>query len=233
MASKRDLTRPSHLYPVRNIIKEIKDKKISYGIYVIVDRAFIKGDRIFKWVARALSGGASMIQFRDKTSSTNEIIETAKALKRMTKRYSVPFIINDRLDVALAVGADGLHIGQGDVDISLAKRLMGRKRLIGVTIKNLVQAYTAKRKGADYLGVGPVFTTPIKVNVKPKGLKLLGEIKKLNVPFFAIGGIDCANISKLVEKGFKNVAVIRAICEAKDPYAATHRMKVLLQEALI
>ncbi|MBI4974950.1 MAG: thiamine phosphate synthase, partial [Candidatus Omnitrophica bacterium] len=121
-----------------------------------------------------------------------------------------------------------LHIGRGDIDISLARTLMGRKKLIGVTVENLKSALEAKLKGADYLGVGPIFKTPIKPGIKPKGTRLLNAVKRVNMPFFAIGGIDCANIKKLTERGFKRIAVIRALCKARVPYIAALKLKEAL-----
>ncbi|MBI5144367.1 MAG: thiamine phosphate synthase [Candidatus Omnitrophica bacterium] len=205
-----------------------KDLIKKSRLYVIVDRDSVKGDKIFKISEAAVSGGADMVELRDKSSSTPEIIKTARILKKITKRYDVPLIINDRLDVALAIDADGLHIGRGDIDISLARTLMGRKKLIGVTVKNLKSAHEAKLKGADYLGVGPIFKTPIKPGIKPKGTRLLNAVKRVNMPFFAIGGIDCANIKKLTERGFKRIAVIRALCKARVPYIAALKLKEAL-----
>lgn len=207
--------------PKRSLIKR-------YHLYAIVDRDFVKGDKIFKIVEAVGAGGADMIELRDKSSSTAEVIKTAKALKKITKNYGVPLVINDRLDVALAVDAEGLHIGRSDIDISVARALMGQGKLIGVTVRNLRDAREAKRKGADYLGVGPVFRTPIKPGIKPKGISLLNTVKKVNLPYFAIGGIDCANVRKLAEKGFKRIAVIRALCKARKPYIATRRLKEAL-----
>ena len=205
----------------KNLIKK-------FHLYAIVDRDSVKGDKIFKIAEAAVSAGADMLELRDKSSSAFEIIKTAGVLKKITKKYGVPLVINDRLDAALAIDADGLHIGRGDIDISLARTLMGRNKLIGVTIKNLKDAHEAKRKGADYLGVGPIFKTPIKPGIKPKGIRLLNAVKKVNMPFFAIGGIDCANIKKLTERGFKRIAVIRALCKAKVPYIAARKLKEAL-----
>lgn len=201
-------------------------KGLSKGphLYAIIDRG-LTGNKILKTAEMALSAGADMLQLRDKSSSQKEIFKTARVIKIIAKRYGVPFIINDRLDVAIAVDADGLHIGQGDIRISLAKKFMKKGKLVGVTVKNIKQAVRAKREGASYIGVGPIFKTPIKSGVKPKGFALLNEVKRLNIPFFAIGGIDCENIYKLAKMGFKNIAAIRAICQARDPYAAVRNLK--------
>jgi thiamine-phosphate pyrophosphorylase len=137
----------------------------------------------------------------------------------------VPFIINDRVELALAVGADGLHIGQGDIDISLAMRLLPKNKIVGVSVGNLKQAKKAVEEGADYLGAGPVFHTPIKKKVRQRGIAILKAVKRLGVSFFAIGGVDPVNIRRLTKIGVKRIAVIRAINEVKDPCVATRRLK--------
>lgn len=209
MISKKNLLKRSHLY-------------------AIVDRDIV-GNKILKTARLAASAGADMLQLRDKSSSLKEILKTARAIKIIAKRYGVPFIMNDRLDVAVAVDADGLHIGQGDIRISLAKKFMRKGKLIGVTVRNIKQAIRAKLEGASYVGAGPIFKTPIKSRIRPRGIALLYQIKKLKMPFFAIGGINCENIYKLAGTGFKNAAAIRAVCKARDPYAAVRNLK----EALI
>ncbi len=205
MISKKDLLRRSRLY-------------------VILDKDII-GDKILMIAEKALSRGVDMVQLRDKTSITNNMIKTAKALKRIAKRYNTPLIINDRLDVAVASDADGLHIGQGDMDLSIVKKIMGHDKIIGLSVENSMQAMKASREGADYIGVGPVFKTPIKENVKPRDFKIFENIKRLNIPFFLIGGIDCKNIHRLAQKGFTKVAVIRAVCRARNPGLAVKRLR--------
>lgn len=205
MILKKNLLRESHLY-------------------AIIDRD-VAGNKILKIAKSAASAGADIIQLRDKSSSLKDVLKTAKAIKTIAKRYGIPLIINDRLDIALAVDADGLHIGQGDIGIRIAKKLLKKNSLIGVTVKNLKQALRAKAEGATYLGVGPVFRTPIKGDISPKGFRLLERVRGLNMPFFAIGGIDRKNIAELAGSGFKNVAVIRAISKAKNPHMAASFLK--------
>jgi len=177
-------------------------------------------------VARAvLAAGADMLQLRDKSSSIMEILPLAKKLKVLARRYEIPFIINDRLDLALASDSDGLHIGRGDIDLALAKRFMAEDKIIGVSAETTGQAMAAKADGASYLGIGPIFKTPIKKEKSPKGLRMLRGIKKMDIPFFAIGGIDLKNVSSLKKAGIKNIAVIRAVCTARNPYTAAARLK--------
>ena len=198
------------------------------NLQVILDNDTI-GDRLILKTARlAASAGADMIQLRAKGSSISDMIKLASAVKKIAARYKKTFIINDRLEVALAVGADGIHLGKGDVSVRIARRLLGRSKLIGVSVKSIKDAQNAMIEGADYLGAGAVFKTPIKRIYKPKGFSLIGRLKKIGLPFFAIGGIDCGNIGRLAGRGFKNVAVIRAVCKAQDPGRAT----IMLKEAI-
>ena len=206
--------------------KRLSDRS---GLYVILDREILSEKKMLHVASCAGRAGAGMIQLRVKSASVNEAIKIGKAVKRITDRYKIPLVVNDRLEVALAIGADGLHIGRGDIDIKLAKKLLGDGKLIGASAASLEEIIAAKKAGADYLGIGPIFRTPIKGDCRPKGIVLLKRIKKIGIPFFAIGGIDLWNIRKLVKAGFKKAAVIRAVCCARDPYGAIKN----LQKAIV
>ena len=208
----------------------ILKKKLSKksGLYAILDREILGKEEILDVAKKVIRGGADIIQLRDKKSPTDEAIETASAIKAIAKKYGVPFVINDRIDVALAVNADGLHIGQGDINIGLAKKIMGKGSILGVSAGNIKQARFAKDAGADYLGAGPIFKTPVKKHKWPRGLKLLEDMRPLDIPVFAIGGINLNNIKRLIKKGFKNVAVIRVICNSENPFLSTKRLKEAL-----
>jgi len=208
----------------RGLLKESR-------LYVILDRD-IPGANIYDVARQAGKAGADIMQLRGKHSSQSKLFKTALALKKITKRARIPFIVNDDPALAVAVGADGLHIGRGDIDIGLARRLLGRDKLIGVSAKSYKQALAAKKAGADYLGIGPVFHTPIKRWLRPRGFGLLGKVRRLNIPAFAIGGINMNNISKVTAKGFKRIAVIRAVSAAKNPYLACKRLKVALARSI-
>lgn len=197
-------------------------------LYAILDKDFSGKRNISKICKSALSGGASLIQLRDKYSSAKEMIKTAKTLKAMARKHKALFIVNDRLDVALAVGADGVHIGQGDLDVSIARRLMGRDAVIGVSVGSVKEAKRAKAEGASYIGAGPIFKTPIKGSKPAKGIKLLARLKGIGIPTFAIGGINRKNIRSLTSKGFNKVAVIRDICKASDAFLAACRLREAL-----
>lgn len=194
---------------------------------VIIDRDILTREEALNTSRAAVKGGADMIQLRCKGLDTVEAVKTAKAIRRITLRRA-DFIVNDRLEIAAASGADGLHIGKGDVDIKLARRFLGQKKIVGVSASGFKEALRAKKSSATYLGAGPVFKTPIKQGKRPGGLRLLDDIRKLNIPFFAIGGIDERNIKKLTSRGFKSVAVIRAVSDSSDPFLAVRRLKEAL-----
>ena len=199
------------------------------GLCVILDREILSEKKMLNVASCAARAGTGMIQLRAKGTPVNEVIRIGKAVKIITDRYKIPLIVNDRLEAALAIDADGLHIGRGDIDIKLAKKLMGEGKLVGASAASLKEGRYAKEAGADYLGVGPVFATPIKSDRKAKGLSLLKRVKKIGIPFFAIGGIGFMNIRKLARAGFKKAAVIRAVCSSRDPYGAIKR----LQKAIV
>jgi thiamine-phosphate pyrophosphorylase len=199
------------------------------ALCAILDGELLSPKDILKAAAAAIMGGVDMIQLRDKRASVPEFIRKAGPLAAICRKSGVPFIVNDRVEVAAAVGADGVHLGQGDLGAAAAKRVLGPGKLIGVSITNLSQARQAKLEGASYIGAGPVFGTPVKPSRKAKGIAFLEEASRLGIPLLAIGGIDSGNVGRLTERGIRSIAVIRAICSSRDKFAATRRLK----EALI
>ncbi len=194
-------------------------------VCVIIDRETLEESMMLRTAEKALQGGADMIQLRDKRSSTIEIIKTALALRRLTKRYGASLIINDRVDVASAVDSDGVHIGRSDLSVRASRELIGPGKIIGASAASLGDARRAKASGADYIGVGPIFKTPIKASTKACGISLLKKIRALRIPIIAIGGIDSGNISVLTGSGFRSVAVIRAVSRSKDCLVAARKLK--------
>jgi len=194
---------------------------------VIIDLCFLTPERAIKTARAAVKAGADMIQLRCKGLDTLKALKMAKAIRRITFRRA-DFIVNDRLEIAIASEADGLHIGNGDTDTGLARRLLGRRSIMGVSASGFKEALRAKKSSASYLGVGPVFKTPIKCGKRPCGVGLLARIRKLNIPILAIGGIDERNLSKLTSRGFKSIAVIRAVSAAHSPFSAVCRLKKAL-----
>jgi thiamine-phosphate pyrophosphorylase len=181
-------------------------------------------------VRAACEGGADIVQYRDKLVTGRERYAMAARLLKICREAGVLFIVNDALEVALAIAADGVHLGQDDLPVAEAKKLMhpmGVKNfLVGCSTHNLDQATEAERQGADYVGIGPVFATPTKPAYNPVGLNLVRTVTKaVRVPHVAIGGIDASNVSQVLAAGAQRVAVVRAVCGAEDIAAAAQTMK--------
>jgi thiamine-phosphate pyrophosphorylase len=200
---------------------------IDYSVYFVADST-VRGNRTLpELVEMALSGGATIIQLRHKTSSSREFLNDAVAIKRICNAYGVPFIVNDRIDIALAVDADGVHIGQDDIPLSTARRLTGDKKIIGVSASCADEAILAEKEGADYIGAGAVFATLSKPDAgKPIGFDGLSEIARaVNIPVVAIGGINRSNARQCFNAGAMGVAVISAISLADNPKISAMELK--------
>ena len=180
-------------------------------LYLITDRT-VSGESLQKIAARAITAGIGIIQLREKNMTKKELYREATALMALTLNSGVTFIINDCVDIALAVDADGVHLGQEDLPVAEARKVLGKNKIIGISTHSLKQAIDAERAGADYIGFGPIFRTATKKAGKPKGSKSLIEIKKhIKIPVVAIGGITIKNVSKVLENGADAVAVASAI----------------------
>ncbi len=188
-------------------------------LYVITDEVLAKGRSHVEIARAAIAGGADVIQLRDKWASSRKLYETAREIRELTRQAHALFVVNDRLDIALACDADGLHVGQEDLPASLARKLLGPDKILGVSATTLEQALQAERDGADYLGVGPVFeargTKPDAG--EPLGLRLLTAVRRDCVkPIVAIGGINHENAGQVMKAGAHAVAVISAVVAAED-----------------
>ena len=198
----------------------------AWRLYVIVDRAAIGARDLAEVAAGAIRGGADAIQLRDKAASTHLLIEEARRLVPLARAAGIPLIINDRVDVARAVGADGVHVGQDDLPIEDARRILGPSGLIGASTHSLEQARLAEHKGVDYIGLGPIFLTPTKPEYGSVGIGLIGlVVQNVRVPVLCIGGIDERNVTTVLEAGAHCVAVVRAVCAAQDPESAARTLK--------
>jgi len=188
------------------------------NLYVITGEEFSKGRSTAQVVEQALKGGAQVIQLREKKYSTAKLIELGKQLRKLTLEYQATFIVNDRVDVALAVDADGVHLGQDDMPLADARKLLGTKKIIGISVDNLVEAKKAEKTGADYIGVGPIFPTNSKDDAAaPLGLDTLKDIaQNITIPIVAIGGINTTNVSQVIKAGADAISVISAIVSAAD-----------------
>ena len=204
------------------------------GLYLVTDRGLC-GNRSLEDVAhQALIGGAVCIQLREKDVSTRFFVEEARKMKALTARFRVPLIINDRIDVALASGADGVHIGQDDMPYAEARRLMGPKAIIGLSVETWDDVVEAEALDVNYLGVSPVFETPTKTDTKGNwGLEGLARIKAYSRhPLVAIGGMNASNAKEAVMAGADCIAVVSAICAAPDPLLVSREINDIIQAAL-
>lgn len=184
-------------------------------------------------VEAAVCGGVTCVQLREKISSTREFIEQAIAIRDFLRFRDIPLIINDRLDVALAVGADGVHLGQNDMLLAMARSIVKDAMFIGISTNSLEDAVAAEKGGADYLGVGPIYATPTKTDTAPVlGLDGLEKIRKnVKIPLVTIGGMNHRNAAQVIRKGADGIAVVSAIVAAKDPEKVSRDLMNTIQLA--
>lgn len=179
-------------------------------------------ETLFSTVEAALKGGLTLVQYRDKNADDLIRLERARKLRQLCRDYHALFIVNDRIDLALAVDADGIHLGQQDLPIALARQILGSQRIIGRSTTNPQEMKRAIAEGADYLGVGPVYETPTKVGKAAAGLEYVRYAAKNSpLPWFAIGGIDLSNLNDVLGAGAERVAIVRAIMQAENPTTVT------------
>ncbi|MBN2093568.1 thiamine phosphate synthase [candidate division KSB1 bacterium] len=207
------------------------DSLRNWSVYVVTDEHISPGRTHIEITRAAIAGGADVIQLRDKTAASRKLFEDAMEIRHLTWKARVPFIVNDRLDIALACNADGLHVGQADLPASVARQLLGEDKILGVSAETLEEALQAEKDGANYLGVGPIFearsTKPDAS--QPIGLTLLTEIRRhTSLPIIAIGGINAANAMETISAGANGIAVISAVVAASDIQSATRRLKALV-----
>ncbi len=200
--------------------------KSRLALHVLTDRTWSRGRSTLEVVEAALQGGATVIQLRDKDASTRTLVEEGRVLRKLTHDYNALLIVNDRIDVALAVDADGAHVGQDDMPGELARRLLGPERILGISAGNMAEAQAAVDAGADYLGVGPIYATRGKADAgQPTGLGLLIEIaSRYPTPQVAIGGITIKSTREIIRAGAVGIAVITAVVNAEDITAATRSL---------
>ncbi len=205
----------------------------DFELYVITGEEFHPERDVVEVMEEAIQGGADIIQLRDKTSDKKTVFEKAKKLKALCASYDIPFIVNDHIDVALAIEADGVHVGQEDLPLTEVRKLVGPDKIIGVSSHCLSEAITAEKEGADYIGVGPIFATKSKVDVvDPVTTSYIQEVKAaISIPFVAIGGIKKHNLQEVVDAGAERVCVITEIVAAEDVKQATIDFKQVLIEA--
>jgi len=202
---------------------------LDLSLYLVTDRALSLGRETVNVVSAAIRGGVTCVQLRDKTCSTRAFVEEARAIKVLLQKAEppIPLIINDRVDVAMAIGADGVHLGQTDMGIEDARRLVGKAMIIGISAESVEDAVQAERAGADYLGISPVFATPTKTDTAPPlGLEGIRAIRAaVSLPLVGIGGIHQQNVTDVLLAGTDGVAVVSAIVSAPCPRSAAASLK--------
>jgi thiamine-phosphate pyrophosphorylase len=204
----------------------MKPQSIDYSLYLVTDRGLARGRSILDIVRAAVKGGVTCVQLREKECSTREFIDQALTIKDCLKTHSIPLIINDRLDVAQAVEADGVHLGQTDMPLATAKNILGDSMIIGISAESLEDAVEAEKGGADYLGVSPIYATPTKTDTAPPlGLEGLLQIRHaVKIPLVGIGGLNKENSVDVIRNGADGVAVVSAIVAADDPELASREL---------
>ncbi len=202
-------------------------KQSLKGLYVITDKKLIPRNRFIETVEKAVRGGTRIIQLREKDAPEEEIIRLGKGLLEITRRYRIPLIINDSPEIAKEVGADGVHLGKEDLEISDARRILGSEGIIGVSCYgDIERGLWAEREGADYLAFGTPFFTPTKPERKPTPFEVVREAKRKikTIPIFAIGGITKDNVASVLETGVDGIAVITAVFNSGDPEDAARSL---------
>ena len=192
-------------------------KKIDYSLYLVADSSFITLETAEKKVTEAIEGGVTIVQLRAKDISAAEFYNMALKIKMITGYYNVPLIINDRVDIAMAADADGVHTGQEDLPAGEVRKLIGMNKIMGISVSNTAEAERAERESADYLGTGAMFRTDTKLDAKYVSIEELGEIKrKVQIPVVAIGGINSGNAKQLFCAGADGIAVVSAVLGEKN-----------------
>lgn len=204
------------------------------GLYLVTDRGLCGKKSLEEVIIHAVRGGVAYVQLREKEISTRLFVEEACKIKELLKPYKVPLIINDRVDVALACGADGVHIGQEDMPYEIVRKLMGKSAIIGLSVETWEDVLASQKLDVSYIGVSPIFTTPTKTDTKnPWGLEGLAKIKAFSRhPLVAIGGINESNVEKVVRAGADCIAVVSAICANEHPDKAARRLNDIIFSAL-
>jgi len=206
---------------------------MDWSLYVITDARLSRGRTHLEVVRAAIQGGATVVQYREKGTTTRRMVEEAQELQELCREAGVPLIINDRVDVALAVDADGVHLGVDDMPVAIARRLLGPDKLIGHSPEALEQVRASETHGADYLGVGSVYGTATKLDAgSPIGLSGLERvIAAVSIPVVGIGGVNAQNAAQVIRAGAAGVAVISAVVSAEDVAAAARQLRERIEGA--
>lgn len=201
------------------------------SLYFVTEEALSEGRSTLDIVKQAVKGGVDAVQLREKNMEAREVLELGYRLKEFLQKHRIPLIVNDRVDIAMVLDAEGVHLGQSDLPIGAARKLLGPDKIIGISVSKIEEALEAVEKGADYLGVGPIFPTGSKKDAeKPVGLKGLQEIReRVNIHLTAIGGINRENAAKVIKSGADSIAVISAVSRAKDVERASRELQQIIK----
>lgn len=211
----------------------MKSDKDNLLLYAVTDRHWLGKETLYEQVEKALKGGATFIQLREKELDTEHFLEEAKEIQKLCKKYQVPFVINDNVEIAAKIDADGVHVGQSDMEAGDVRAKLGPDKIIGVSAQTVEQALLAQKHGADYLGVGAVFPTGSKADAVEVEHTVLREIcEAVDIPVIAIGGITKDNVKELSGSGICGIAVISAIFGQKDIEGATKELRARTEEML-
>lgn len=206
-------------------------KKLDYSVYLVTDRDLMSTETLEEAVEQAIKGGCTLIQLREKNCSSLDFYNTAVNVKKITDKYNVPLLINDRLDIALAVDADGVHVGQSDLPCSVVRKIIGENKIIGVSAGNLKDALKAQEDGADYIGVGAMYATGTKKDADPTSMEELKKIREnVSIPIVVIGGINKDRVKDFDGMGIDGLAIVSAIIAQKDICKAASEIKEMFEE---
>ena len=201
-------------------------KKIDTTLYLITDSTGFSEEEFLYRVEEGIKGGATLLQLREKDKTTREYIDLAEKVHKIAKKYNVPLIIDDRIDVAMAVDAEGVHLGQSDMPVNIARKILGENKIIGATAKTVAQAVEAYENGADNLGVGAIYPTTTKVKTVLTSVETLKEIvKAVPISVNAIGGLNKDNIDILKNTGIAGICVVSAVMKAENPQKSASEIK--------
>ncbi len=204
----------------------MKKEDIDYSVYLVTDRRNKTDEEFLNIIEEAIKGGTTIVQLREKTASTKEFYDLALRVKEITSRYGVPLLINDRIDIALAVDSEGVHIGQDDMPADIAREIIGEDKILGVSASTVEEAKKAEKDSADYIGSGAVFPTATKDDADSVSKEELKEIvDSIDIPVVAIGGITVENASTLKGSGIAGFSVVSAIMSSEDPKEASKKFK--------
>lgn len=208
-------------------------KQFDTTMYFITDSTNYSEEEFLRRVEEACKGGVTLIQLREKDKTTREYLSLAEKVHEITQRYGIPLIIDDRVDIALAVNAEGVHVGQSDMPVQLARKLMGKVKIVGATAKTVSQAFEAYEQGADYLGVGAIYPTTTKVKTVLTSVDTLKDIvNAVPIKVNAIGGLNKNNLPVLKGSGIAGICVVSAIMKADDPCIAAKELRQAFHELL-